>query len=706
MSLNYREKTWVSGETVTASDLNAIEAGVTALTNEVNALNVGQLISEIQAEVASIPLNYLELTDEVAELKNELLASERISNASIITVENSTPGEIAIDAQANNEARFIPSDYGEDVGPFERNGVTFTRDNNGVLTINGTPSSFTRYYIIGTSANQKWPIENGKITLSFVSSQPISLEYYYDNTASADRPHINRKTYGTMTIDTPAFTDYTRVVVDLYLITDVEYKDCKVYVALETGETNHNDVICVVNKNLININRPIRTDSTFVSSDNGVYKGVTYSVDYDAGTITLNGTATESFYLTFYQYSEHLMPIKPGTLCVLTGSNSSSKTNGYWAYITFKDDSNNTLFHITDYYKSNTLISSEYYSISSGIRVLSGAVLNNVVFTPMLEIGKERSVFIKQEIQMYSPFFGESNNLTSYEGMTTLFSRTGYLQFTATVKLSFQKYVQSILQSDAREITVCTYNAGVWNYGDRENPLYHGNDMSNAIMRIKNFLSESDIDVLTMQEYRDFFDPEKTFRSLTEIFVPVFSEYFRGNTSEIILSKYPFRNHFKGYVGDEMQRGYSINDILVGNTVVRIINTHLTYNDASARNTQMQHIIDFSLADYTVIMGDFNVADFSEFAPFVSAGLIPANGGYFGDFSTMKSENFRQYDNIWVTPNIQITKVWQTDNDSAKWGNRSEPSENDLPSDHLPLLAKLLIHGSTANTDSEDYEEN
>lgn len=665
---------------------------------------IAAALQEVEDASAAQDVKIDELSDVISDATSEWLASQRISNTSIAVAENSAPGGIIIDAQANDSARFIPTTYGEQES-VTKNGVTFTRDENGIITINGTPSAFTRYYIIGTSPYQKWPVESGKITISFISSQPLSLEYYYDDTPNTDRPYINKRTYGTMTTDAPAFADYSRVVVDFYLITGVEYKDCKVYVALETGETNHNDVICAVNKNLINIICPIRLDSTYTTSNTGVYHGITYAVDYDAGTITLDGTADASFYLVLYALADRVVPVSPGTLCMLTGSATSSTENGYWMFVTFKDVNNNTLFQIRDYYKSNTLISEEYVSISCGIRVVSGAVLDNVVFTPMLEIGKQRSTFVKQEMQMYNPFFHEENNLIAYADMTTLYSRTGYLQFTATVPLSFPKYAQDILQSDAREITVCTYNAGVWNYGDRDNPLYQGDDMPGAVKRIKDFLADSDIDVLAMQEYRDFFDPEKTFRSLTEIFAPVFSEYFRGNQSEIVLSKYLFRNRYKGYVGDEILRGYLIHDILVGNTTVRIINTHLIYNDATERGIQMQHIVDRSLSDYTVIMGDFNVADFSEFAPFVTAGLIPANGGYFGDFGTMKSETFKQYDNIWVTPNIQITKVWQADNDPEKWGDRYNPSDYDLPSDHLPLLAKLLIHGSTTNTDSEDYEE-
>lgn len=677
-----------SGETWTAAHWTTAVLG-----NDVSDLK--NAISDSQGNV--IPS--AELKGEIDELQSEYLVYEKDNNITVANIENTMPGNIAITATPYTENRFLPNPYGEQES-VTKNGVTFTRDQNGIITINGTPSAFTRYYIIGTSPNQKWPVESGKITISFISSQPLSFEYYYDSTPSADRPHINRKTYGTMTLDAPAFADYSRVVVDLYLITGVEYKDCKVYVSLETGETNHNDAICVVNKNLIGVICPIRLDSTYTSTDSetGVYHGITYSVDYDAGTITLNGTADASFYFVFYALADCVVPISPGTLCMLTGSATSSTANGYWMYVTFKDIDNNTLFQVRDYYKSNTLISEEYVSISAGIRVVSGAVLNNVVFTPMLEIGKQRTNFVKQEMQMYNPFFGETNTLRSYSNSTSLYSRNGALSFSATVPISYPQYSQSIFGSDVREITVCTYNVGVWNYGDRNNPLYHGNDLPGVISLLKQFLADGNIDVLAMQEYRDFIDPEKTYRTITELFEPVFSEYFRGNTSEIVFSRYLFQNRFKGYVGDSVNRGYMIHDITVGSTTVRIINTHLIYNDATERTVEMQQIVDRALTEYTVIMGDFNVHDFSEYAPFVTAGLIPANGGYFGDFITTKTSGGK-YDNVWVTPNIQIVNVWQAD--------KHESSEElDIPSDHLPLLAKLIIHGSTNNTDSEDWEEN
>lgn len=90
-------------------------------------------------------------------------------------------------------------------------------------------------------------------------------------------------------------------------------------------------------------------------------------------------------------------------------------------------------------------------------------------------------------------------------------------------------------------------------------------------------------------------------------------------------------------------RYYQESTIILGSKEVKIVETHLDFNQGSHgaeyRALQIQKLInDFSDTEHVIIGGDFNVADASEYDAFLNAGYVALNHGYAGDLSTYPSD--------------------------------------------------------------------
>lgn len=112
-----------------------------------------------------------------------------------------------------------------------------------------------------------------------------------------------------------------------------------------------------------------------------------------------------------------------------------------------------------------------------------------------------------------------------------------------------------------------------------------------------------------------------------------------------ILSNLPLVNITSVNFTDRTQsRYYIVGEITIGSKTVKVVETHLDWNEggsgATNRAAQIQQLIsDFAGDDYVIIGADFNVASESEFDAFVSAGYQMANHGYLGDLPTYPAGN-------------------------------------------------------------------
>ncbi len=132
---------------------------------------------------------------------------------------------------------------------------------------------------------------------------------------------------------------------------------------------------------------------------------------------------------------------------------------------------------------------------------------------------------------------------------------------------------------------------------------------------------------------------------------------------------------------NEPERCYLKTHLYINGVKVALYNTHMGLS-ASARAEQLSQLLaDMQTEEYVIACGDFNVADFAEYAALRNAGYLPASGGSHGNFPTyVSSSPSRMYpDNIWVSGNLEIVKVQLEKELFEEFG------------DHRPLMITLRI---------------
>lgn len=131
-------------------------------------------------------------------------------------------------------------------------------------------------------------------------------------------------------------------------------------------------------------------------------------------------------------------------------------------------------------------------------------------------------------------------------------------------------------------------------------------------------------------------------------------------------------------------RYYQESTILLGGKTVKIVATHLDYNQgsngAAYRALQIQKLInDFSNDDYVIICADFNVAETTEFDAFSNAGYKMLNHVYLGDLQTYPSDSPAfAFDNI-VCKGFTISNISIVEDSNKEF------------SDHLGIYADFTL---------------
>lgn len=142
------------------------------------------------------------------------------------------------------------------------------------------------------------------------------------------------------------------------------------------------------------------------------------------------------------------------------------------------------------------------------------------------------------------------------------------------------------------------------------------------------------------------------------------------------------------------RRGYMKGYIDVNDVEIAVYNVHLGWSDDNGDVVvdSYYELIDLMNEDeYVIVAGDMNGS--SVVAYMTAAGYKAANRGEFGTFNTCVNSPSHYIDNIFVSPNIQITQVAVGDDAARAY------------SDHFPLTAYIKVNKDAAGVTSGDQPE-
>lgn len=237
-------------------------------------------------------------------------------------------------------------------------------------------------------------------------------------------------------------------------------------------------------------------------------------------------------------------------------------------------------------------------------------------------------------------------------------------------------------------LKIMSFNVGGFHYGTGTSipdDIY-----TEKVKNWKSFIMSTKVDVLSIQEFYDWLNSGHTVSTFT-LFDPIFKYVVRGWQNVIEYSKYPLIEYVDGdYLGDDdnTKRGYTISHIIVNGKKIAIANVHLYYDESAidVRKAQINKLITLlSSEKYVIITGDFNVANKSEYQPFIDAGYILSNGGYLDFTSTWPANPNQSVSHEWYTDNIMVSSNIVVENVTI-------PDTYDLlTSDHKPIIAELII---------------
>ena len=272
------------------------------------------------------------------------------------------------------------------------NGITWTVNEDGSVTGNGTATADTAYQLRIRNGAPYWYLEAGTYTVSGCPSTGSTSTYYiHINGSKDDGTNEGLATDigngATFTIDSASATrpkGYNLVVKNGITLNNVTFKPMleKGFVAHDYKSTIKNLENRVTNlenarENLIPY--PYYHPNTYESN------GITFTVNKD-GSITANGTATATaiFLLRFRETHN----IKAGTY-ILSGcpSGGSSTTHYMWMGFWTGNSNVDSVYEYGNGAIVNVSQADESYGIVIGCYVLTGQTVSNLTFYPMLEKG-------------------------------------------------------------------------------------------------------------------------------------------------------------------------------------------------------------------------------------------------------------------------------------------------------------------------------
>lgn len=308
-----------------------------------------------------------------------------------VVTKNNLEAEIADIVNVYGAKNLIPYPYYRPSG-YTSGNMTGTYDANGVITINKTADTTTRYFALYNG--EPFLLPNTTYTLSLELTNATNTSVYVAiGTHGVDMTAIRNKATGKydVTFTTPSTFD-DNLIIGLYYGKDIVETNAIVKVMLRLASiqddtyvpyvpTNKELLSCKLNgyvgaKNLL----PYPYKHTTKSEN-----GVTFTDNGD-GTITVNTPTSASAETTFY-LSQSIQSILDTGMYILSGCPSGgNRTSGYFMeFAELATSSSNWKMFGTDTGEGAIAhINSTRYAIHAYIRIRSGATVSNLTFKPMI----------------------------------------------------------------------------------------------------------------------------------------------------------------------------------------------------------------------------------------------------------------------------------------------------------------------------------
>ena len=288
--------------------------------------------------------------------------------------------------EGNCGKNLIPYPYAETTKTV--NGVTFTDNGDGTITANGTATQ-NAYFIYYRNLENIIDITK-KYVLSGSSDAVVSIVLYQNGTWKRE---VYSRYGNSIIVDFPSYTDieYNEIVVRTYVPSGKTVNNAIVKPQLEIGDTateyepyktvgdktengKYKLPIVVGGKNEL----AYPYDGASAKTENGI----TFTSNKD-GSVTANGTATSNAFYYCRLSSRHFK-LDKNKRYFLSGCPSGSAST----YLMTCDFYNDTKWVTSNFAYNQELINPSLYDYNCnniGIKVMSGATLDNVVFKPMLQ---------------------------------------------------------------------------------------------------------------------------------------------------------------------------------------------------------------------------------------------------------------------------------------------------------------------------------
>ena len=251
-----------------------------------------------------------------------------------------------------------------------------------------------------------------------------------------------------------------------------------------------------------------------------------------------------------------------------------------------------------------------------------------------------------------------------------------------------------------RPLKIMTYNVGQWYLGNHDNVPA---DLDEEYYELQNgMIQQNNPDVLFLNEYvKQFSKAGRSAISMLEQYFPYIHEEVSTSVTtgqgRCICSKYPLLNYTVNSFGDASNLYYDSCAIVVNNTPITLIVTHLHWDNRTLRIEEIEKVINLASDSMRFIFaGDLNTLDCKSTSgadytaimePILNAGFNVANNDGTKFLVTYSDSPEGPYtgclDNIVTSSNITIldshvdtTKLYDTILEKT---------------DHMPLIATVQI---------------
>ena len=380
---------WISGHENDASAMNsAIKDNKSAITT-------------LQTDKA----NKTEIPTKVSELENDSSYLTEHQDISNLVVKEEGKGLSSNDYTSEEKTKLggVGTSQGRNLIPYPltnriTNGITYTVQSDGSVLANGTASAENNAYY--NFAYKTLKLGDTSYTLSCEELPKSVYVYVYDETIGKAVANVS---------DTPVAKTFVGDSTHTYSLSINVGKGTPVFnlaikPILEMGTIAH--AYEPISESNVNLKDTIDKISTaqgrnlisypYYNGTSYELNGITYTVNENDGTITVNGTATkESDFRLINPYEPSgRKTLELGQTYTLSDSVNQPNSIGYQAPIYFQfvriDTTKNDFnYGISTNYGNMTWTASDANLLQYGIRIVvrSGVTADNVVMKPMLEVG-------------------------------------------------------------------------------------------------------------------------------------------------------------------------------------------------------------------------------------------------------------------------------------------------------------------------------